>query len=67
MDDPYGTDSPRQNTRNPRRCQAGPVPGLTRTSAGRHPLHACDSHAQRSQSAAVRRSRAGRERFRTAN
>ena len=55
-----------QNRRNPRRCQASTVSGLTRTSADRHSIHACDSQAQSSRSTAVRRSRGDRERFRTA-
>ncbi len=36
------------------------VSGLTRTSPGRQPLHARDSHAQSTRSAALKRTRGGR-------
>ena len=67
----WSLDTPRLSTSRTGGTRVGarrvPVSGLTRTSASRQPLHACDSHAQRTRSAAVRRSREGRERFRTAS
>ena len=40
-----------QSNRKPRRCHASTVAGVTRTSAGRHPLQTRDNHAHSTRSA----------------
>ncbi len=46
-----------QYSRNPFRCQAMTVSGLTMTNADRQPLHSRESHTHRNRSAQLRRSR----------
>ena len=52
-----------QKSRKPRRCQARTVSGLTMTTAARHPFQSFDSQTHSIRSAAVSRSRWGRDRF----
>jgi hypothetical protein len=54
-----------QNRRKPWRCQAMTVSGLTITSAVRQSLHERTNDAHSHRSALARRSRRGRDRFKT--